>query len=113
MSTDSTIPDPPEDLPTEIGEVLRAHATDQHGLQETIIYAKELLNTLQGSEWPMEPIRGEEFVQVTERDGYTEVVKRLKKGGDAYLFHVHEEPQPGGEKNVHWTLVGRMESDEP
>lgn len=112
MTDDSTIPNPPDDLPADLREVLADHANDVHGLQETIIYARELLNDLQESELPIEPAEGEEIVRVKERLGYIEVVKRYREMSDAYLYHVQLEPRPDGEERLHWSLIGRVEEDE-
>lgn len=112
MADEPSIPNPPEDLPSDVKEALEAHAMDAHVLQETIIHAKELLNTLHKSALPIEPNKGEDILRVEDRPGYIEVVKRVEGEKDAYLYHVEQEPQPDDEEHLHWTLIGRIESDD-
>lgn len=107
---DDPSPEPPEDLPSALAETLRAHRNDPHALRETIIYAQELLNRLHEPASAIEPRGTEEIVRVTERGGYTEVVKR-DHGGTAYLYHVRAEPRPSGDEHLHWTLIGRVEPE--
>lgn len=111
MPEDTAPPDPPQDMPEDLAETLRAHGDDVHALREAIIYAQELLNAHQASALPIEPQAGEEFVRVTEHEGYTEVVKRLPNDDVPYLYHVEREPHTDGEDHLHWTLVGRADHD--
>lgn len=64
----------------------------------------------------IEPAPGEELVRVEEREGYTEVLKREPCGEDCpdcphgpYLYHVHEEKRPDGERKLHWRYLGQVE----
>ena len=80
-----------------------------HELQEAIIYAQGLLNTLHESPLPIEP---KEILRVDEHPGYIEVVKRFDGGEDVYLYHVETEPDMDGGERPHWRLIGRVASDE-
>ena len=112
MVDEPSLPDPPEDLPTDVREALAAHATDPHILQETVLYAQELLNVMHEETLPIEPAEGEEIVRVEEKPEYFEVVKRFEGNDDAYLYHVQPEPHPDDRERLRWRLIGRVETDE-
>lgn len=111
MTDDSSLPSPPEGLPADLRLALKDHATDVHALQETILYAQEMLNRLHESALPIEPIEGEDILKVEEHPGYIEVVKRFEEGENAYLYHVQREPEIDGEEQLQWTLIGRIKTD--
>lgn len=110
---DGDAPRPPEDLSGDARALL--DGMDRHELRQAVVYAQELLAERGDHPLELEPLPGEEFVRVTERDGHTEVVKRqpCADGCDAcphgpYLYHVRRETHPEGGDHLHWTLIGRV-----
>ncbi|WP_435320674.1 hypothetical protein [Haloarchaeobius sp. TZWSO28] len=113
MDTDAPFPDPPVDLPDDLVDALQAHADEPHVVRETVLYAQELLNRLHEPSLDIEPRGEEEILRVTERPGYTEVVKRNHPDSpDAYLYIVTREPHPRGEDHLRWKVIGRVDVDE-
>ena len=110
-------PAPPEGLPADTAADL-ADLTGEE-LRSAVIYAQELLLAREESDGPIHPGPQEDIVRVTERDGYTEVVKQFDCGEGCeacphgpYLYHVTEEPRPDGSTHTHWSFIGRVEPDE-
>ncbi|MFB6269237.1 MAG: hypothetical protein ABEH83_04785 [Halobacterium sp.] len=108
---------PPEGLPDEAADSLGGLTPEQ--LRNAIIFARELLYASDESESPIEPAAGEDILRVTERDGYTEVVKQVQCGERCedcphgpYLYHVTDEPHPDGTTHAHWSFLGRVETSE-
>lgn len=116
MASPPDAPEPPVDYPEDVADLLSD--MDVHDLQETIIYAHELLHARDESPLRIEPNPGEEIVRIADREGYTEVVKRIPCGEDCegcphgpYLYHLLEERLPTGEKQPHWALIGRVNGE--
>jgi hypothetical protein len=117
MPDSSEGPTPPEGVSTEIVDALSGASV--HELRLAIIYAQERLQRAGADRSPIEARPGEDILRVTEREGYTEVVKRVPCGEDCadcphgpYLYHVTQEPHPGDRDHVHWNFIGRVVSDE-
>lgn len=117
MSNRTTTPTPPEGLSDDLVTELQASNADE--LRKTIVHAQELLNEEHEHGPLIEPGPGEDIIDITERTGYTEVVKRVPCGEDCsecphgpYLYHVSEEPLPSGDTNLHWVFLGQMYTDE-
>jgi len=110
-------PTPPEGVPTELAAELPRLTPEE--LRNTIIYAQELLRFHDETASPVEPGPGEDILRATERDGYTEVVKRAAcvEGCDdcphgPYLYHVKEESRPEGGTKGRWMFLGEIVPDE-
>jgi len=104
-------PTPPEGLPSGLAEALAKQTPEE--LRNTIIHAQELLQFHHETDSPIEPGPGEDILQVTEHDGYTEVIKQYmcaEKCEDCphgpYLYHVREEERPEGGTHLHWSFIG-------
>lgn len=117
MSGASDGPTPPTGLPTEITDALRESTDDE--LRKAIVFAQELLNSHEERGFPIEPAPGEDILRITEKEGHTEVVKKIPCGEDCddcphgpYLYHVTEETLPNGETELHWTFLGEVVSEE-
>ncbi|WP_224270472.1 hypothetical protein [Haloprofundus salinisoli] len=113
-TAETTEPNPPQNLSTEVVETLRRLSAND--LREAVLYGQELLQLQQKTAPRIEPRPGEEFVRVEDRDGYTLVVKREPCGEGCedcphgpYAYHVTEEKMPSGERRTRWTLIGRVE----
>jgi len=116
MADASTDPTPPAGLPDSLVSELDRLNTEE--LRKTIIHAQELLNAQEESRPLVEPAPGEDILRVTERDGYTEVVKKMPCDEDCndclhgpYLYHVKERATPDGGSKTFWTLIGEIQSD--
>jgi len=116
MTGPSDAPASPEGVPDHLAAELAELSPEE--LRDTIIHARELLQFHEERETPIEPGTGEDVVRATEREGYTEVVKRVSCAdgcGDCphgpYLYHVREEARPEGGTHLHWTFVGEARSD--
>ncbi|MDS0282694.1 hypothetical protein [Haloarcula onubensis] len=110
-------PTPPVDLPDEIVSVLQDASV--HDLRETVLYAQELLRHQHVPPQEIEPLPGEEIVEVTEHDDHLTVVKRQPcSEGCAdcphgpYVYEVTREHRPSGETHLHWAFIGRKIGDE-
>lgn len=110
-------PTPPEGVPAELAAELPRLTPEE--LRNTIIYAQELLRFHDETASPVEPGPGEDILRATERDGYTEVVKRAAcaEGCDdcphgPYLYHVKEESRPEGGTKGRWMFLGEIVPDE-
>ncbi|WP_267643446.1 hypothetical protein [Haloarchaeobius amylolyticus] len=113
MDSDAPLPEPPRDLPDDVVDALQAHADDPHVVRESVIYAQELLNRLHEDSSEIVPQGDEEILRITERPGYTEVVKRNHPDSeDAYLYFVTREPHPEGDDHLRWRVVGQVDVDE-
>jgi hypothetical protein len=112
MSDSPDGPAPPDGLPDRlVSELHRLSASD---LRKTIIHAQELLQAQKEPGSAIEPQAGEDIIEITEQDGYTEVIKRVPCGEDCeecphgpYIYHVIEEARPDGENRLHWQFIGR------
>lgn len=116
MNQPTDVPTPPEDFPPDLAAELQESSV--HDLREAIIYAQELLRSRHQPTLQIEPGPGEELVRLTERSGYTEVVKRQPCGDGCedcphgpYVYHVTREQHPDGSERLHWTLIGREAGD--
>ena len=117
MDEPADMPSPPADFPEDVAATLQALSV--HDLRETIIYAQELLQFHHVPTDQIEPAPREEIVELTENQGYTEVVKRQPCGNDCeecphgpYVYHVTRERHPNGEEKLHWVLIGRKVSED-
>jgi hypothetical protein len=107
-------PDPPATLPESLEPILQD--LSDHQLRELMDYCGALMQF--HDEQLLEEIEagpGEELVHVEERDGYTEVVKRIPCGEDCddcphgpYLYHVRTVPDREGGSHLKWEFIGRM-----
>jgi hypothetical protein len=116
MVDSSDGPTPPNGLPDEVATQLQELTAEE--LRKTIIHAQELLKAEAERGPTIEPQPGEDILDVTEYDGYTEVVKRIPCGEDCsdcphgpYLYHVREETLPNGETELHWEFLGATYTD--
>jgi hypothetical protein len=107
-------PTPPEGLPDEVVATLTDLPPEQ--LRLAIVHAQELLQINDETGPPIEPGPDEDILRMEERDGYTEVVKRVPCAAGCddcphgpYIYHVTEEPRPEGGTHVHWSFIGRIE----
>lgn len=117
MTPNQRNPTPPEGLPEQlVSELNQLNAEELH---KTIIHAQELLN-FQG-EVPslVEPNPGDDIIQVTEHDGYTEVVKQIFCGEDCsdcphgpYLYHVRQEHHIDDTEEPYWRFIGEVRPDD-
>ena len=110
-------PTPPEGLPEQIGSNLDQLTAEE--LRKTIIHAQELLDFRDEVPSSVEPEPGEDIIQVTEYDGYTEVVKRVFCGEGCsdcphgpYLYYVTEERHIDGTEEPYWRFIGDVEPDD-
>jgi hypothetical protein len=108
-------PDPPAAVPESISESILD--LSDHQLRELIDYCGALMQFHE--EQLLEKIEaghGEELVRVEEREGYTEVVKRIPCGEDCgdcphgpYLYHVRTIPDDEEGSRLKWRFIGRMQ----
>ncbi|MGB9953513.1 hypothetical protein ACOZ4F_14085 [Haloarcula marismortui] len=117
MASPADEPTPPEVVPEQVAGELSDLTPEE--LRNTIIYAQELLQFHDETASPVEPGPDEEILRATERDGYTEVVKRAACASGCedcphgpYLYHVKEESRPEGGTKVRWTFVGALSEAE-
>jgi len=117
MANSSADPTPPAGLPDSL--VSELDQLNPEELRKTIIHAQELLNVQEESQPLVEPAPGEDIIRVTEKQGYTEVVKKTLCYEDCeecphgpYLYHVTEKALPKGGSKTYWTLIGEMYTDE-
>ncbi|WP_336339014.1 hypothetical protein [Haloarcula brevis] len=113
MPSPADEPIPPEGIPAALAAELSDRTPEE--LRNTIIYAQELLQFHDETASPVIPGPNEEILRSTERDGYTEVVKRTTcaDGCDdcphgPYLYHLKEESRPEGGTKVRWTFLGEV-----
>ncbi|MFB6108367.1 MAG: hypothetical protein ABEJ82_05945 [Haloplanus sp.] len=118
MGEPSGTPSPPADLPTHVVETL--DGLSAHDLREAMLYAQDLLRSREAPSAEITAGPGEEIVDVVERPGYVEVVKRQPCGAGCadcphgpYVYHVTRERRPDGSTRRHWTLVGRRVATAP
>ena len=105
--------------PAAVSDELQARvdALDESEVRALVDYGRRRLRELQDPvSAHLEPRPGEEFVEVTEREAYTEVVKREPCAEGCrdcphgpYLYHVTEERHPDGSKHLHWASLGPVE----
>lgn len=106
-----------DEIPPELADSLAGQDTPT--LRRTIDYIRAVLRSRDNEMLnEIEARPGEELVRVTERDGYTEVVKRHpcvdgcpNCPHDPYLYHVHVEERPDGERTLTWNLIGRIREE--
>lgn len=117
MSRSSDGPTPPEGVPTELVDALEELSDDE--LRKTLIYGQELLNAHEERGFPIEPAPGEDILRITEKELYTEVVKKVPCSEDCeecphgpYLYHVSEETLPNGKTELHWKFLGDVVSED-
>ena len=104
-------PTPPEGVPQQLADTLPDLTSEE--LRNTILFARELLQSRDARPSPVEPGARDDILRVTERDGYTEVVKTdtyAEGCADCphgpYLYHVREEARPEGGTQTRWTFIG-------
>jgi len=117
MTDASNPPTPPEGLSDSLAAEL-AELTPEE-LRNAIIHARELLQSHEERESPVEPDPGDDIIRATDKGGYTEVVKQFYCGDGCddcphgpYLYHVREEDHPEGGTHSHWTFVGEVGPEE-
>jgi hypothetical protein len=117
MRENSDGPTPPEGLPDAV--VAELENLSSENLRNTIILARELLQSREDHAPEIQPHPGEDILRVSKHDGYTEVVKMVPcSEGCAecphgpYLYHVKEEPRPESPSHTHWTFIGEVATDE-
>lgn len=110
-------PTPPEGLPDQLVSDLNQLTTEE--LRKTIIHAQELLNFQNEEPLSIELKPGDDIIRVTEREGYTEVVKQVFCGEDCgdcphgpYLYHVEQELHPDGTETSYWRFIGEVQLDD-
>jgi hypothetical protein len=110
-------PTPPEGLPDTLVDDLNQLSADE--LRKAVIHAQELLRAQEEHDPPVDPGPGEDILQVTEYEGYTEVVKQFRcaDGCDEcphgpYLYQVKEETHPDGDTHTKWSFIGAVEDEE-
>ncbi|KDS91683.1 hypothetical protein FK85_20650 [Halorubrum saccharovorum] len=116
MTDSSRTPEPPEGLSDQI--VADLEGLSPKGLRKSIVFARELLQSHEATEFPIDPELGDGVLRVTEHEGYTAVVKQhfCEDGCDdcphgPYLYHVTEETLPDGTRETHWSFIGRVNTD--
>ena len=116
MTGSSRTPEPPEGLSDGIAADLEGLSPDE--LRKAIIFARELLQSHEATEFPIDPEPGDDVLRVTEHEGYTAVVKQhvCEAGCDdcphgPYLYHVTEETLRDGTREAHWSFIGRVNTD--
>ncbi|WP_128904596.1 hypothetical protein [Halorubrum amylolyticum] len=117
MTDPSRTPEPPEGLSDRIAADLEESPPDE--LRNAIVFAQELLQFHETTEFPIDPEPGDNILRVTEHEGYTAVVKQHFCEEDCddcphgpYLYHVTDEPLPDGTHEVHWSFVGRVNTED-
>jgi len=118
MTDSSRTPDPPKGLSDRIVDDLDGLSPKE--LRKAIVFARELLQSHEATEFPTDPEADDDDVlRVIEHEGYTEVVKQhVCEGGcddcphGPYLYHVTEETLPDGTRETHWSFVGRVNTED-
>ena len=105
--------EPPEGLSDAV--VAELEDLSPNELRNAIVFARELLQSHEATEFPIDPEPGDDILRVTEHEGYTEVVKQHYCGEGCddcphgpYLYHVTDETLPDGTHESHWTFIGRV-----
>lgn len=112
MDHENAAPEPPQALPSDVVAVV--DRLDETELRAVIDYAREREKYLHPTMTDqIETAPGEEILEVEERSGYTEVLKREPCGEDCgecphgpYLYHVREQEGPDGETKLRWSYLG-------
>ena len=107
-------PEPPTYLSSTFVEEIDRLSDEE--LRDVISYEQALLNYRTAPAQQIEAAPGEKLLRVTERDGYTEVIKTqpCPEGCDdcphgPYLYHVQRErPLDGENDTLHWSFLGRI-----
>lgn len=117
MNDAPNAPTPPEGLPEQLVSDLNGLTVEE--LHKTIIHAQELLNFQNEDPFEIEPQPGDDILQVTEYDGYTEVVKQMYCGENCddcphgpYLYRVTQERHPDGTTSPYWRFIGDVQLDD-
>ncbi|PAU84759.1 hypothetical protein CK500_04375 [Halorubrum salipaludis] len=117
MTDTSRSRDPPEALPDGVAAELEDLSPDE--LRNAIVFARELLQSHEATEFPIDPEPSDDVLRVVEHEGYTEVVKQhhCEEGCDdcphgPYLYHVTEETLPDATRETHWSFIGRVNVDD-
>ena len=117
MADSSRTPDPPEELSDRL--VAELEALPPRELRSAVVFARELLQSHDATDFPADPELGDDVLSVTEHEGYTAVVKRhvCEEGCDdcphgPYLYHVTEETLPNGTHETHWTFIGQVNAED-
>lgn len=105
----SSSPDLPDDLVEQLSNL------DEFEIRDVISYAKSLLPATPTVEDLLEEREDEEILEVTEKTGYTKVIKKqpCAEGCDEcphgpYLYQVRVERYPENEAqpSLHWEFIG-------
>lgn len=110
-STESA-PSPPSALPSDLAS--RLTALDGTQIRAVVAYAEQLLPEKPPVADLLEEQPGEEILDVTERDGHTEVIKMqpCANGCDEcphgpYLYRVRVQTYPNEKSpSLHWDFLG-------
>ncbi|MFY4814329.1 hypothetical protein ACOJIV_16730 [Haloarcula sp. AONF1] len=117
MEEENNQPKPPVDLPDHIVSVLEQASV--HDLRESVIYAQELLQSHHEPTEQIEPLPGEEIVEIKGEGKRFTVLKREPCTDGCsdcphgpYVYEVKREKRPNGETHFHWTFMGPYVGDE-
>jgi len=117
MTDSSRTSEPPEGLSDRV--VADLEGLSPKDLRKAIVFARELLQSHEATDFPTDLEADDDVLRVTEHEGYTAVVKQhfCEEGCDdcphgPYLYHVTEEPQPDGSSKVHWSFIGTVREEE-
>ncbi|GGK78393.1 MULTISPECIES: hypothetical protein [Haloarcula] len=111
MEEENTHPKPPVDLSDNIVSVLQDASV--HDLRESVIYAQELLQHNHEPTEQIEPLPGEEIVEIKGEGKRFTVLKRQQCADNCpdcphgpYVYEVTQEKQLNGETHFHWAFIG-------
>ena len=117
MTDSSRTSEPPEGLSDRV--VADLEGLSPKDLRKAIVFARELLQSHEATDFPTDLEADVDVLRVTEHEGYTAVVKQhfCEEGCDdcphgPYLYHVTEESLPDGTHKTHWSFVGRVNTED-
>ncbi|MDQ2074666.1 hypothetical protein RBH20_19235 [Haloarcula sp. H-GB4] len=117
MGKENSPPAPPVDLPDDIGSVLQDATV--HDLRESLIYAQELLQYNHEPTEQIEPLPGEEIVEIKGEGKRFTVLKRQPCADSCpncphgpYVYEVTQEKRLNGDTHFHWAFIGPYVDEE-
>ncbi|MFC6977315.1 hypothetical protein ACFQL1_25450 [Halomicroarcula sp. GCM10025709] len=117
MDRENNLPRPPADLPDHLTADLQDASV--HDLRESVMYAQELLQYHHKPTEQIEPLPGEEIVEVHgDGDRFTVIKRQPCTDGCAdcphgpYVYEVRREKRPNGETHFHWEFMGLYAEEE-